>query len=107
MRPYASIAVVLVLLMLIGCRQKAAVPEGGSQPVSVVCTACQMTGTLSLPKYAADETWPKPCSRCQKQAVYAYINCSRCGRPVPLKDPRTGGFGYPRLCPNCNRKWEP
>jgi hypothetical protein len=106
MRSWSAV-LVLSLLAFNGCKQKAAVPEGGAYSASVVCTDCKATGTLSLRMYPADDTWPKECATCKKPAVYPYISCSQCGRPVPLKKPQTGGYGYPRVCPHCQRKWEP
>ena len=107
MRSCSVAAVSLSLLTLGGCKEKAAVPEGGTHSVSVVCTDCKATSTLSLTKYPAHDNWPKECAQCRKPAIYPYINCSRCARPVPLKNSRTGGYGHPRLCPHCQKKWEP
>jgi hypothetical protein len=107
LRSCSVIIVSVSLLATTGCKQKGAVPEGGTHTASVVCTDCNTTSTLSLTKYPADDIWPKECAHCRKPAVYPYIMCSRCARPVPLKDARTGGYGYPRVCPHCGRKWEP
>ena len=78
------------------------------QPTTVVCLECGKTAALELTKYAGQETWPKECPAGRKLAVYAYTPCSQCGKPVPLKDPQTGGYGRPRpLSALSQRKWQP
>jgi len=89
-----------------GCRKEEALPPGQTQPTQIVCIECRKTATLALTKYAGQDTWPKECPSCHKPAAYACTPCSRCGKPVPMKDAQTGGYGVPATCPNCGKRWE-
>lgn len=96
-----------ILIWIAGCKEKEALPPGQTQPTTVVCIECGKTSTIELTKYESQDTWPKECPSCHKHAVYACTPCSQCGKPVPMKDPQTGGYGAPATCPNCGKRWEP
>ena len=94
------------LLCQNGCKASEQ-PSAQSPPIKTVCLSCKSLGNLTIDKPVREEPWPKPCPSCKKVAVYAYRKlCGNCSEPVPLKDPATGGFGYPTRCPSCKKKWE-
>jgi hypothetical protein len=87
-----------------GCRRKVAAE---SRDVRTVCLECRQTGTARITGPLEQQTWPRACPACSKPAAYPAGNpCINCGKPVPLRDPATGGYGYPPRCPFCKRKWE-
>ncbi len=110
MRNTISAAIVLVLGvgLLAGCKKDQDQPKatGGSHQIPVICTKCEATGTLALSAEAKRESWPKVCPACKKWAAYASGKCKDCGKLVPLKDARTDSFGYPPICPHCNKPWQ-
>ncbi|MEP0843574.1 MAG: hypothetical protein HRF43_12800 [Phycisphaerae bacterium] len=103
------LAVIGVLMPFVtaGCRDEEARPAPGEKvEAAVICLDCKATTNLTLAHYVGNESWPKTCPTCKKTGVFPYQNCANCGQPVPLKDPKTGRFGYPEQCPSCQRKWE-
>ena len=72
-----------------------------------VCTQCAHECIIKVGPAAGEEEWPKECPSCHQKHLYLCQKCPKCGKPMPLMDPATGGFGTPTACPNCKaRNWE-
>jgi hypothetical protein len=103
----ATTVFALGVVFLGACRHKQEQSAAaGSHQVPIICTRCEATGTLTLASEAERVSWPKACPSCKRWAAYASGKCKDCGKLVPLRDVRTGGFGYPPICPFCGKPWQ-
>jgi hypothetical protein len=69
----------------------------------VVCAYCGYTGAAEAGDYIVPENWPSECPKCHKKQLYLSRVCPDCRKAIPLKDPKSDKFGYPKVCPYCTK----
>lgn len=101
--PKLKIVVAVVLLVAAGGAAWWAATKGEGEQFerAAICTQCGHECVIKVGAAAGMEDWPKECPACHQKHLYLFERCPNCGHPMPLMDPKTGGFGFPTTCPKC------